>query len=231
MKFTLSTVFAFCLLSLPMQAQSLYDELNEALLISEKTDQAIDRGKINNEQVLYEALEDDPDYGFTGHTTVTLWQAHDGFIRMTTLHEWNDHEPEVKSLYLDATFYPIVLIDESNHDFKKCVVFESDEPTIYAEADWFEDHYGDYTIYRITPKEYRYASQVLAQYEHVLQDWTHNVQSKRNKRRVGDYATANQTTAQQQTTPIQTNPEQQLKQATGALLIQSLDKALHKWLK
>ncbi|MFQ3607240.1 MAG: hypothetical protein SNJ55_01250 [Chloroherpetonaceae bacterium] len=232
MKHILSAVFVFCLLSLPMQAQSLYDELNEALLIAEKTDRAIERGKINNEQVLYEAFEeDDPDYDFTGHTTVTLWQAHDGFIRMTTLHEWNDHEPEVKSLYLDASFHPIVLIDESNHDFKKCVVFESEEPSIYAEADWVGEHYTDYMIYRITPKEYRYATQILSQYEHVLEDWVKSVQRKANKRRVGEYAAMNQMAVQAQPTQTQATPEQQLKQAAGALLIQSLDQALQKWLK
>lgn len=55
MKFILPAVFAFCLLSLPMQAQSLYDELNRALLIAEKTDRAIERGKTNHEQILYEA--------------------------------------------------------------------------------------------------------------------------------------------------------------------------------
>lgn len=261
MRLTLLAVVAFCLLSLPTQAQSLYDELNDALLVAEKTDRAIERGKIAVEQVLYEAFEDDPYYGFTGHTTVSLWQTHEGFIRMTTLHEWPNQEPEAKSLYLDASFHPLVLIDESNHDFKKCVVFEGDEPAIYAEANWFGDHYGDYTIYRITPKEYRYASQMLAQYEQVLEDWVRKVQSKHNRRRVGEYAVARnnplpqplrvespaqnvaqnqpqpmqqnpeQHVAQNQPQPTQQNPEQQLKQAAGALLIQSLSQALQKWIK
>lgn len=249
MRLTLLAVVAFCLLSLPTQAQSLYDELNDALLVAEKTNRAIERGKIAVEQVLYEAFEDDPYYGFTGHTTVSLWQTLDGFIRMTTLHEWPNHEPEVKSLYLDASFHPLVLIDESNHDFKKCVVFEGDEPAIYAEADWLGDHYGDYTIYRITPKEYRYAAQMLAQYEHVLDEWRRNVQSKHNRRRVGEYAVARnnplpppaaekgsaqnqpQNVAQNQPQPTPQNPEQQLKEAASAMLIQSLGQALQKWLK
>ncbi|MCS6987993.1 MAG: hypothetical protein NZM06_00560 [Chloroherpetonaceae bacterium] len=203
---TCFAILALCWLSLSAQAQTLYDELNDALLIAEKTNRAIERGKITVEQVLYEAFEDDPDYGFTGHTTVSLWQTLDGFVRMTTLHEWPNRLPEVKNLYLDAQFHPIVLIDESNHDFKKCVVFEGDEPAIYAEADWLSDHYGDYTIYRITPKEYRYATRILSEYEHVLEDWAHNVQSAHNKRRVGEYAAP-----------------------AGTPLIRSLDQALIKW--
>jgi hypothetical protein len=119
------------------------------------------RGRVQTDVVLYESEEDDEEYWFSGHTTISLQQTNDGFIRLTTLHESGASGYEAKSLYLNANFEPVVLIDELKHTHNRCFVFEGDEPAIFAEAEWDNDehHFGDYTIYRITPKEYRYATQ------------------------------------------------------------------------
>lgn len=218
------------------QAQTLNDRLNDAVLFAEKVNRAIERGKVQTDVVLYESDEDDEEYWFSGHTTVSLQQTNDGFIKINTLHESGGSGYEVKSLYLNANFEPVVLIDELKHTYNRCFVFEGDEPAIFAEAKWddYEHHFGDYTIYRITPKEYRYATQTLSQYEHVLEDWVKSVQRKQNKRRIGDWTggtqIANQSSQSSANQP-QLTPEQQLKQAAGAMLIQSLDQALQKWLK
>lgn len=218
------------------QAQTLNDRLNDAVLFAEKIDRAIERGKVQTDVVLYESDEDDEEYWFSGHTTVSLQQTNDGFIKLTTLQESGGSNYEVKSLYLNANFEPVVLIDELKHTYNRCFVFEGDEPAIFAEAKWddYEHHFGDYTIYRITPKEYRYATQMLSQYEHVLEDWVKSVQRKQNKRRIGEWTGGTQIANQTPQAPAnqpQLTPEQQLKQAAGAMLIQSLDQALQKWLK
>lgn len=231
----LLTFALMCVMVVPMNAQTLYDHLNDRLLIVEKVDRAIERGKIQESAVLYESDEDDEDYWFSGHTTVTLWQTNEGWIKIRTLHEFGGSGYEVKELYLTPQYVPVIAMDESKHEFRKAFIFENDEPAIYAEAQWDADEleFGDYTIYRITPKEYRYAAQILSQYEHVLQDWVKQVQRKQNKRRVGEYALGGQDAmrVQPQNQQPQANPEQELKQAAGALLIQSLDQALQKWLK
>jgi hypothetical protein len=218
------------------QAQTLMDRLNDAVLFAEKIDRAIEKGRVQTDVVLYESDEDDEEYLFSGHTTVSLQQTNDGFIRLTTLHESGASGYEAKSLYLNANFEPVVLIDELKHTHNRCFVFEGDEPAIFAEAEWddYEHHFGDYTIYRITPKEYRYATQMLSQYEHVLEDWVKSVQRKQNKRRIGEWTGGTQIANQNPQAPAnqpQLTPEQQLKQAAGAMLIQSLDQALQKWLK
>ncbi len=218
------------------QAQTLMDRLNDAVLFAEKVNRAIERGKVQTDVVLYESDEDDEEYFFSGHTTVSLQQTSDGLIRLTTLHESGASGYEVKSLYLTNNFVPVVLIDELKHTYNRCFVFEGDEPAIFAEAQWDDDehHFGDYTIYRITPKEYRYATQMLSQYEHVLEDWVKSVQRKQNKRRIGEWTGGTQIANQNPQAPAnqpQLTPEQQLKQAEGAMLIQSLDQALQKWLK
>jgi len=218
------------------QAQTLNDRLNDAVMFAEKINHAIERGRIQTDVVLYESEEDDEEYLFSGHTTVSLQQTNDGFIRLTTLHESGASGYEAKSLYLNANFEPVVLIDELKHTYNRCFVFEGDEPAIFAEAEWDGDEleFGNYTIYRITPKEYRYATQMLSQYEHVLEDWVKSVQRKQNKRRIGEWTGETQIANQQQQAPAnqaQLTPEQQLKQAAGAMLIQSLDQALQKWLK
>jgi len=218
------------------QAQTLMDRLNDAVMFAEKINHAIERGRVQTDVVLYESEEDDEEYLFSGHTTVSLQQTNDGFIRLTTLHESGASGYEAKSLYLNANFEPVVLIDELKHTYNRCFVFEGDEPAIFAEAEWDGDEleFGNYTIYRITPKEYRYATQMLSQYEHVLEDWVKSVQRKQNKRRIGEWTGETQIANQQQQAPAnqaQLTPEQQLKQAAGAMLIQSLDQALQKWLK
>ncbi len=234
MKRTIAFAFA-CVIAMSMNAQNLYDQLNDRLLIAEKVDRAIERGKIQGSETLYESNEDDEEYMFSGHTTVTLWQTNEGWIKIQTLHEFGGSGYEVKALYLTPQYVPVIAMDESKHELRKAFIFENDEPAIYAEAEWDEDEsqFGDYSIYRITPKEYRYAAQMLSQYEHVLQDWVKQVQRKQNKRRVGEYALGGQDAmqAQPQNQQPQANPEQELKQAAGALLIQSLDQALQKWLK
>ncbi len=229
--FTLAMLVVMSLATASVVAQTLYDKLNDYLLIAEKVDRAIERGKIQTEVVLYESDEDDEEYWFSGHTTVTLWQTAEGWIKVKTLSEFGGSGYEVKAL--NAQYVPLLLIDELKHDFKKCVVFQDEEPAIYAEAHWDEDEFvfGDYTIYRITPKEYRYATQILSQYEHVLEDWVKGMQRKQNKRRVGEYALAPESATPSQNAQTSMNPEQQIKQAAGALLIQSLNQALQKWLK
>jgi hypothetical protein len=75
---------------------------------------------------------------------------------------------------------------------------------------------------------------MLSQYEHVLEDWVKSVQRKQNKRRIGEWTGGTQIANQNPQAPAnqpQLTPEQQLKQAAGAMLIQSLDQALQKWLK
>ncbi len=235
LKAVLVAVFVMAL-AVTGQAQTLNDRLNDAVLFAEKVNRAIERGKVQTDVVLYESDEDDEEYFFSGHTTVSLQQTSDGLIRLTTLHESGASGYEVKSLYLTNNFVPIVLIDELKHTYNRCFVFEGDEPAIFAEAQWddYEHHFGDYTIYRITPKEYRYATQTLSQYEHVLEDWVKSVQRKQNKHRVGDWTGGTQIANQNPQAPAnqpQLTPEQQLKQAAGAMLIQSLDQALQKWLK
>ena len=245
-KAVLVAVFVMAL-AMTGQAQTLMDRLNDALLFAEKINRAIERGRVQTDVVLYESDEDDEEYWFSGHTTVSLQQTSDGFIRLKTLHETGGSGYEVKSLYLNANFEPVVLIDELKHTYNRCFVFEGDEPAIFAEAKWddYEHHFGDHTIYRITPKEYRYATQMLSQYEHVLEDWVKSVQRKKNKRRIGEWTGGTQIATQQQSqgtqiatqqqqAPVnqpQLTPEQQLKQAAVAMLIQSLDQALQKWLK
>ncbi|MGQ9805452.1 MAG: hypothetical protein ACUVRP_05170 [Chlorobiales bacterium] len=229
-------LFAFvfvCVVVVPANAQNLYNILNDYLLHAERTDYAIERNNLQGSVVLYESDEDDDEYLFSGHTTISLYQTNDGTIKINTLHEFGGSGYEVKSLYLDSQYNPLLLVDELKQEFRKSVVFENGEPAIYAQAEWDADEFefGDYTIYRITPKEYRYAVNILSEYERILQDWTHGVQRNKNKRRVGDYASMNQLAAPSQAAQAPANAEEQAKQAASSLLIEMLDRNLQKWLK